>query len=373
MEKMLLAAVGLGAVLTVAASAQGRQRSLGDFEVEDDVGLWQSSTAQLSRSDEYAAMGSHSLKVVLPADVSYPGILAGDQLLGDWRGYDLLTFQVYNPSQRTIGLNVRIDDDQSTGAYETQYNSAVRITPGWNRFRFVLGQLGTISGQPINLAAVKRFLLFTGKQAEETTLYFDEMQLTQLTGELDVPGAKAFDFGTPSSPVWPGFVKVTAESSHSKEQGFGWVTASVEHRDRERPDDLARDYVFSQADELAFAVDLPNGAYVVWLLTGDLSASGWREERSVTVSLQGKEIAYLSRPGASLQKINYMDRDFPSTEGKSVYDTFVAPRFTEVWADAQVTDGQLKVALRPGRTASLCGLVVAPQPQPGRSATRPGP
>lgn len=361
MGKMLLAAVGLIAVLTVAASTQGRERSLGDFEVEDDVGRWQSSTARLSRSQEYAATGSHSLKVVLPADVSYPGISASEQLLGDWRGYDLLTFRVYNPSERTIGLNVRIDDDQSTGAYQTQYNSAVRITPGWNRFRFVLGQLRAISRRPINLASINRFLLFAGKQAEETTLYFDEIKLTQLAGKLDVPGAKAFDFGTPTSPVWPGFIKVTGESTYSKEQGFGWVTASVERRDRERPDDLARDYVFSQADELEFAVDLADGAYVVWLLTGDLSASGWRDDRSVTISMQGKEIAHLRRPGASVEKIDYRERDFPSTEHKSVYDTFVAPRFTEVWAEAQVTEGQLKVAFRPGRAASLCGLVVAPK------------
>jgi len=363
MEKMLLVAVGLIAAFAVAASAQGRQRSLGDFEVERDVGWWRSSTSQLSRSEEYATTGSHSLKVVLPANASFPGIAAGDQLLGDWRGYDLLTFRIYNPSRRTIGLNVRIDDDHSTGAYETQYNSAVRITPGWNRFRFVLGQLRAISRRPINLAAVKRFLLFTGKQAQETTLYFDDIKLTQSAGKLDVPGAKAFDFGTPSSPVWPGFVKVTAGSNHSGGQGFGWVSASVQHRDRQRPDDLARDLVFSQADELTFAVDLANGAYVVWLLTGDLSASGWREERSVTVSLQGEEVAHLSRPGASLQKINYRDRDFPNTERNSVYDTFIAPRFTEVWAEAQVSDGRLQVALRPGRAASLCGLVVAPRPQ----------
>jgi hypothetical protein len=343
--------------------AQGKERSLGDFESEAEAGLWKSSTAQLSSSVGLAAKGSHSLKVVLPAGVSYPGMSASDQLLGDWSGYDLLTFQVHNPSQSTVGLNLRIDDDQSTGAYQTQFNTGVQVTPGWNRFRFVLGQLRAVSGRPINLRSIKALLLFIGQRSEPTTLYFDDITLTQSAGKLAVPGAKAFDFGTPDSPVWPGFTRVTAAMAYGKEQGFGWTTPAVEQRDRERPDDLARDLVFSQAEELGFAVDLPDGDCVVWLLSGDLSDSGWNADRTVTVSIQGREVAHLDRPGGSLSKIRYLDRDFPNTEQKSIYDTFIAPRFSEVWADAQVTGGQLKVAFRPGQAASLCALVVAPKEQ----------
>lgn len=369
MGRMLVLA-GWALVLLVAemsaqgrAPAGGRARSLGDFEAEADVGLWKSAMAQLSRSDEQAATGTHSLKVVLPAGTSYPGISAGEQLLGDWSGYDLLTFQVYNPSPRTIGLNLRIDDDQSTDAYQTQFNTGVQVTPGWNRFRFVLGQLRAVSGRPINLRSIKALLLFAGQQTEPATLYFDDVRLAQSAGKLAVPGAKAFDFGTADSPVWPGFTRVTAAMAYSKEQGFGWTTPGVEHRDRERPDDLARDFVFSGGEELAFAADLPDGDYAVWLLSGDLSDSGWNADRSVAISVQGREVARLDRPGASLQKIRYLDRDFPSTEQKSIYDTFIAPRFTEVWAEAQVTGGQLTVAFRPGQAASLCGLVVAPKGQ----------
>jgi hypothetical protein len=369
MARMLAFALWAGLVLVAEMSAQGpapasgRGRSLGDFEAEADVGLWKSSTAQLSRSDEQAATGSHSLKAVLPAGVSYPGISAGSELLGDWSGYDLLTFQVYNPSQSTVGLNLRIDDDQSTDAYQTQFNTGVQLTPGWNRFRFVVGQLRAVSGRPINLRSIKALLLFIGQRSEPTTLYFDDIKLAQLAGKLAVPRARAFDFGTPDSPVWPGFTRVTAAMAYSKEQGFGWTTPTVEQRDRERPDDLARDLVFSRAEELGFALDLPEGEYVVWLLSGDLSDSGWSAERSVTVSIQGREVAHLDRPGGSLSKIRYRDRDFPSTEQKPIYDTFIAPRFTEVWADTKVTGGQLKVALRPGQAASLCALVVAPKEQ----------
>jgi len=350
-------------LLATQAPAQGKQRSLGGFEVPDEVGLWRSSSAELSQSADHAASGSHSLRVVLPAEVSYPGISAAEPILGDWRGFDLFTFQVYNPSSRTIGLNVRIDDDQSTGAYQTQFNTSVRVTPGRNRFRFVLGQLRAISGRPINLGSITRVLLFAGTQPEPVTLYFDDMKLTQLAGKLSVPGARAFDFGTPDSPVWPGFTKVTGDMAYNEKRGFGWRNPSVEQRDRERPDDLARDHVFSWDKELVFAVDLANGDYTVWLLTGDLSGSGWSQDRTASIGVQGKTVARLDRPGASLRKISYRDRDFPSTKNKSVYETFIAPRFEEVWTEARVTEGRLRVNVGPGSAASLCGLVVAPKAQ----------
>ncbi len=363
MERVLTLAMLVAVMLVRAACAQAGDRLLGGFEDTKDLDLWRSSTAQVSISDDYAAVGSHSLKVVLPAGASWPGIAAAEAALGDWLGYDLFTLRIYNAGESTVGLNVRIDDDESTGAYQSQFNTSVRITPGWNRFRFVLAQLRTISGRPIHRDHIKGLTLFTGKLPEEVTLYLDDVKLTQLAGKLEVPGVRAFDFGVPTSPVWPGFTKVTAQAAYGQQQGFGWVTGSVGHKDSERPDDLARDHVFSGGDELAFAVDVPAGDYVVWLLTGDLSSYGWTQDRTVSISIQGKEVTRLERTGASLSKMNYRDRDFPSTQHKSAYDTFIAPRFTEVWGEASVADGQLRVSLRPGQAASLCALVLAPKDQ----------
>jgi hypothetical protein len=116
------------------------------------------------------------------------------------------------------------------------------------------------------------------------------------TGTPD--GAKAsfrFDFGTAGSPVWPGFTPVSKETVYNAPRGYGWLPVARQpgtgtevtpqlgkegdipglmDRDRGAPDELAEDFCFAQAAYTAnlqhtFRVDLPNGKYHVWLLSGD--------------------------------------------------------------------------------------------------------
>ncbi|GAA1830363.1 hypothetical protein [Agromyces salentinus] len=88
-------------------------------------------------------------------------------------------------------------------------------------------------------------------------------------GDIDL----AFDFGGPATPVAAGWLGVNPGTTYSAEQGYGFTTApaAANFRDRGGDDLLNRDFTISNTQ--AFAVDVPNGAYEVTTLAGDLIAS----------------------------------------------------------------------------------------------------
>lgn len=82
--------------------------------------------------------------------------------------------------------------------------------------------------------------------------------------------AFSFDFGTDTSPVEPGYTKVTGATIYSPALGYGWDSiVGLWSRDRGAlADNLRRDLVQSTYDR-TFVVDLPNGHYNVGLIIGD--------------------------------------------------------------------------------------------------------
>jgi fibronectin type 3 domain-containing protein len=80
-----------------------------------------------------------------------------------------------------------------------------------------------------------------------------------------------FDFGTNSSLVEAGFLRVAENTVYSPSIGYGWsAIANLQSRDRGAPDALRRDFVFSSGDG-AFNLDVPNGKYQVTLIIGDMN------------------------------------------------------------------------------------------------------
>jgi len=84
-----------------------------------------------------------------------------------------------------------------------------------------------------------------------------------------VPGEPRFDFGTPGSPVEPGYMRVTEATVYSESTGCGWLSGTVTGRDRGRGTALTRDFNFTELG--TFAVDVPNGTYDVTVTLGDAS------------------------------------------------------------------------------------------------------
>lgn len=102
---------------------------------------------------------------------------------------------------------------------------------------------------------------------------------------------RLFDFGTATSPVAPGAIRI-ASTGYSASVGYGWMQA-VGQFDGGTSDPLIRDNNFGK--EAEFRVDLPNGTYSVTATLGDVSNYGvtsmWAEGRRLTDALK------FTRPG----------------------------------------------------------------------------
>lgn len=103
-------------------------------------------------------------------------------------------------------------------------------------------------------------------------------------------GDMRFDFGTDTSPVDQGHIRVTGDTAYSPEAEFGWETRGQRGFDTTVPPEdttkygnpisrpalydhiatpLRRDGVESEND-MTFRIDLPNGNYRVWVTMGNL-------------------------------------------------------------------------------------------------------
>lgn len=93
------------------------------------------------------------------------------------------------------------------------------------------------------------------------------------TGEiLTAPAAEgvilALDAGTHTSPLQPGYQRLSTASAWSATVGFGWVGSGPMSRDRAVLDDLRRDFVNDTAPR-TLRLALPEGTHDAWLLVGD--------------------------------------------------------------------------------------------------------
>jgi len=75
------------------------------------------------------------------------------------------------------------------------------------------------------------------------------------------------DFGTESSPVAAGFLRVTATTVFGQTYRYGWLAGAVTARDRGGASALNRDFVFTE--RATFGVELAEGTYDIALMMGD--------------------------------------------------------------------------------------------------------
>ncbi len=132
---------------------------------------------------------------------------------------------------------------------------------------------------------------------------------------------RAFDFGTEKSPVAPGFTRVWRDTAYTREAGYGWVVprgrtgqhldnsaftppskvvAGLLDRDRGETlkgmveDALHRDFVGAQAayhtqTRHEFAVDMPNGRYLVATFHGDVHFGHFGTQR-FSIDAEGRRV-----------------------------------------------------------------------------------
>jgi hypothetical protein len=193
-----------------------------------------------------------------------------------------------------------------------------------------------------------------------TTLVSVGLMLGVLSVAIGAPNVWLYDMGQPGSPVWPGFTRVTPESAYAAEAGMGWLNPPAELRAYagENLDALAVDSVRgTRGNTVSFCLDLPNGDYTVWLLTGEMG-NIWQLRylrESHDLLLQGQVAEAIKPPEEALFRLANYDWRL----GDDIFGTFIAPRFTWLRHDVTVADGKLVVGLTPALAFPLNAVVVA--------------
>lgn len=169
-----------------------------------------------------------------------------------------------------------------------------------------------------------------------------------------------FDMGSADSPVWPGFAQVTPETAYTADRGYGWLNKA----------DQMRAYVCTRIDGLAiddisgiynrtgtFQVDVPNGDFTVWVLSGAMgNIYRQRYMRAPhTLSLQGKIIEKIEYPEEKLFEVAGYDW----RPGDDAWKVFIEPRFAWHKHEVAATEGKITIGFQQQVYFPVNAVVVA--------------
>jgi lysophospholipase L1-like esterase len=101
------------------------------------------------------------------------------------------------------------------------------------------------------------------------TVYYTPPSSEPAPGNSASAGPFYFDFGTPTSPVAPGYTQISERTAYDPNVGYGWGDITkVSSRNRGvASDPLGSDFCLPSGTP--FYVDVTNGTYVVTVLSGD--------------------------------------------------------------------------------------------------------
>jgi len=170
-------------ILTVPAVLSGcHSRPAGDvvlYDFENDSDLdrlnWKCRVLY-ALSPQHSAHGKRCLRMVLYPS-AYPG-LSPRLSRHDWRGFEALCLDVFNPGEKALYITVRIDDKKDYPDYRDRYNHRFAIQPGTNAIKIPIAGL-TTSGthRQLNAGTIERFMFFMVNPAERHALFVDYIRL----------------------------------------------------------------------------------------------------------------------------------------------------------------------------------------------------
>jgi hypothetical protein len=358
----------LAAAFSLPAFAQD-VRLINGFNADGDLALF--SWSQGVRTElvrEHVAEGACAVQVTFPGGSEYAGFGIKDpKLMAGWENFDLVTFDVFNPSGEVVTLTIRIDDDRTNGGddYSKWYTGSFKAFPGANRIEIELAKLTTPRFGKMNVPKLRQFVLWTNLTETDKTLVFDSFALRKFEKVALPKGMLAFDFGGEKSNVMPGFTLVTEKMKYDDARGFGFTgnTEVIAVEDAPRAaEPLGQDAVSTwEGAPLQFAVKLADGKYHAWAATGYVDQWNW-PRKPYRVTANGKEVsrwapktldfrqasdplAYEYRPEADLWKMQVVGHLFDEWE-----------------AEVDVTGGKLELVVATEGVASsrIRGLAIWP-------------
>ena len=351
----------LAAALPVAAQDV---RMLNGFNTAEELERFQWGRPAKELSREHVTEGTHAIKMTFPGNVPYGGFGIRDpKLMADWHRWDLLTFDVFNPSKEIRGIVIRIDDDRTTGGddWATWYTGTFKVFPGENHIEIEIAKLKKPHAGKLNTDKLRQLMLWTATTKEDKVLYFDNFALRKFR-KMELPaGLRAFDFGGEKSAVQPGFTLVTEASRYTDASGSGFVGGGGLRGYEDAPravEALGKDAV--GGSPLKFAVKLPDGRYRLWAATGWVDDYNW-PRKPYTVKANDT-VVFEHRPESldEMQAADVLGGDY--SRSADLWKTLVAGHLFDEWeAEVRVTTGRLELSVESeGGGGRLRGLAIWP-------------
>ncbi|MDX1457080.1 MAG: succinyl-CoA synthetase subunit beta [Marinobacter sp.] len=149
-----------------------------DFSHDHPKRYW---SGALSRDVTLAAVDHATLKIRLGTE-QYSGVSLHN-LPGDWRDYDRLLLNLYNPSVAPFTMTIRVNDvrhDRGDNAYNDRFNTRLFVRPGHNEFSISLEDIRTApANRQMDMDEIRRIGLFTVYLPSPETVYLTEIRLAR--------------------------------------------------------------------------------------------------------------------------------------------------------------------------------------------------
>ncbi len=154
----------------------GKVNILSDFENRSSLEIWE---GPISLSNEFPAHGKNGIKL----SASDGGLLwlESEKLPKDWSAYELLKFDIYNPSAQLYYGRIQIVDELATDEQvelkgQSYDWNKVFLNTGWNHFEFKLQTAMVSEGdRPLALDKIRKFRLSFGLVSHP--IYIDNIRL----------------------------------------------------------------------------------------------------------------------------------------------------------------------------------------------------
>lgn len=107
----------------------------------------------------------------------WPGI-ALFEVETNWEGSDQLTFDVYNPSNETLNVRVRIHDKHHNKKYNDRFSRIYPLKPGLSKIEIDLNDVyNAPTGRTMDFESMSQIYIFMQDPTQTHTLYFDNFTL----------------------------------------------------------------------------------------------------------------------------------------------------------------------------------------------------
>jgi hypothetical protein len=148
---------------------------LANFESVMDSHAWKGNVERIpfaSKQNQYV------LKIHFTTE-KYSTVSFGE-FFNSWHGYEFLSMDIYNPSEKPLDINLRINDvpHKANNRFEDRFNRRIQLISGWNSIVIPIVDIQKAPAQrQLQLDAIASLAIFTMHLSEPQDIYLDNVLL----------------------------------------------------------------------------------------------------------------------------------------------------------------------------------------------------